>query len=157
MINSTDTIEDSGFPGSIRSDDGINGSSLHCKANLIQGSNAPKRDGQIFYFENWVHNFEKNSIGVGETLTSPYHKKSNYNYSQLIDAMRHALCAMRFTDNLLRDPYPICEPLNVPIRFDLSIKYMFDSLSLGGTKIDGGTDTFKIFYSLKGLYKSLIV
>jgi hypothetical protein len=45
LINSTDTIEDGGLPGSVGSDDGINTPFLHFKANVIQRSDAAKRDG----------------------------------------------------------------------------------------------------------------
>jgi hypothetical protein len=44
LVNSTDAIEDSGLPGSIWSNDGIDGSFLHFKAYITQSSDAAKRD-----------------------------------------------------------------------------------------------------------------
>ena len=55
LINSTDAIEDGGLPGTIRSDDGINGPFLHFKAYVAQRSDAAKGDRQVFCLENRVH------------------------------------------------------------------------------------------------------
>lgn len=83
-INSTDAIEDGGLPGTIRSDDGINGPFLHFKAHIAQRSDAAKGDRQVFDFKNRVHNFKKNSSRAGEAFASPICNHS----------LRHALCPM---------------------------------------------------------------
>jgi len=71
-IDSTDAIKDGGFSGSIRSNNRINRTLFHFKVYVIESFDSPKGNGQVFYFEDRVHNFKKNSNRAGEALASPF-------------------------------------------------------------------------------------
>ena len=137
LINSTDAVENRRLPSSIGSDDGTDGSFLHLKANIIQGSDAAERDGEVFYLEDGVHIFLKKLNRVGETLASRFKGDQSRPFPLLF-----TLCVMpygvpaagtrRFSEKLLGDLHPVREFLNRSVWFHLSVKDMLAALSIHG-------------------------
>lgn len=104
LINSTDAIEDSGLPRSVRPDDGINRPLLHFKANVRQRFDAAKRDSEILDFEDRVHIYLKKSDRVREALASRFKGDQSRSLPFLFTlcAMPCALC------DLLMNYFVIC-------------------------------------------------
>jgi hypothetical protein len=69
--------------------------------------------------------------------------------------MRFALCSLRFSEQLFRNPYPICQSLDAAVRLNLAEEDAFPALVILRGKGNGWADPLPVPYRFHGFDKRL--